>query len=102
MKCTFYLQHHPVNIYLTHLLDLLYELVLQLGGQILDGADDVLLLRALHGGAEDEQQQAVHLGERPRSRGVLAEGQRVGQRHHQALVQHVLFRGNGKCGALIK
>ena len=81
------------NQRLTHLLDLLDELVLQLGGQILDRADDMLLLRALHGGTEDEQQQAVHLRERPRSRRVLADGQRIGQRHDQALVQHILFRG---------
>ena len=81
------------NQRLAHLLDLLDELVLQLGWQIFDGADDVLLLRALHGGAEDEQQQTVHLCERPQSRRVLADGQRVGKRHDQALVQHVLLRG---------
>ena len=62
----------------THLLDLLDKLVLQIGGQIFDGAYDVLFLRALHGGAEDEQQQAVHLGEGPRGRRVLAYCQGVG------------------------
>ena len=62
----------------THLLDLLDKLVLQIRGQVFDGADDVLFLRALHGGAEDEQQQAVHLGERRRGRRVLAYSQRVG------------------------
>ena len=86
---------------LTHLLDLFDELVLQLGGQILDRTNNVLLLRALHGGAQDEQQQVIHLRKRPRSRRVLADGQRVGQRHDQALVQHILFRENAS-EALIK
>ena len=62
----------------THLLDLLDKLVLQVCGQVFNGADDVLFLRALHGGAEYEQQQAVHLGKGPRGRRILAYSQGVG------------------------
>ena len=66
-------------IFESHLFNLFYECVLCLDGKILDGVDDVLLLRALHGRTQDQQEQLVHLVEALEAGGVLADDQRVGE-----------------------
>ena len=81
----------PVGV-VRHLLDQVDERVLDGGGQVLDGPDDRLVLVALDGGAQDEEEDHVHLVQRVLGRRLGANAQHVGQPDNQDLSQNILER----------